>query len=44
MVILAATGVMLTYRLTKKAFRLMVAEMAQRRAVAEVPPVGEPAS
>ncbi len=40
-VMLAAVGIMLAYPLTEKAFRLMVAEMAQRRAAADVPPVVE---
>jgi glucuronide carrier protein len=35
-VILAATGVMLAYPLTEKAFRRVVAEMAERRASAEI--------
>ncbi|MDQ3898152.1 MAG: glycoside-pentoside-hexuronide (GPH):cation symporter, partial [Actinomycetota bacterium] len=43
-VMLGAVGIMLAYPLTEKAFRLMVAEMAQRRAAAEVPPVVEAAS
>ncbi len=43
-VMLAAIGVMLAYPLTEKAFRLMVAEMAQRRAAAEAPPVMEAAT
>ena len=43
-VMLAAGGVMLAYPLTEKAFRLMVAEMAQRRAAAELPPVAEAAT
>jgi glucuronide carrier protein len=38
-VIIGATLVMLTYPLTEKAFRSLVAEMAQRRAGVEVPPV-----
>lgn len=41
-VILAATGVMLAYPLTEKAFRLLVAELAQRRAAAEVAPAAVP--
>ena len=40
---LAAVGIMLAYPLTERAFRVMVAEMAQRRA-AEVPPVVEAAT
>ena len=40
-VIVAATSVMLTYPLTEKAFRSLVAEIAQRRAGVEVPPVIE---
>jgi glucuronide carrier protein len=43
-VIVAATFVMLTYPLTEKAFRSLVAEMAQRRAGVEVAPVIEPAT
>ena len=43
-VILAATAVMLTYPLTEKALRSLVAEMAQRRAGVEVAPVVEPAT
>ena len=43
-VMLAAVAIMLAYPLTEKAFRLMVAEMAQRRAAADVPPVVEAAS
>jgi glucuronide carrier protein len=42
--ILAAIGVMLAYPLTEKAFRQMVAEIAQRRAAAELPPVVEAAT
>ena len=40
LVMLAATAVMLVYPLTEKAFRSMVAEMAQRRAAAEPGPPG----
>ena len=43
-VILGATAVMLTYPLTEKAFRSLIAEMAQRRAGVEVPPVIETAT
>ncbi|HEX2048567.1 MAG TPA: glycoside-pentoside-hexuronide (GPH):cation symporter [Acidimicrobiales bacterium] len=43
-VMLAAVGIMLAYPLTEKAFRLMVAETAQRRAAAKVPPTVEAAS
>ena len=39
-VILAAAAVMLAYPLTEKAFRAMVAEMAERRAAAELASVG----
>ena len=44
LVMLAAAGVMLGYRLTEKSFRLMVAEIAHRRAATEVPPVVEAAT
>jgi glucuronide carrier protein len=43
-VIIGATLVMLTYPLTEKAFRSLVAEMAQRRAGVDVPPVIETAT
>jgi glucuronide carrier protein len=43
-VMLAAIVIMLAYPLTEKAFRLMVAEMAQRRAAADLSPVVEGAT
>ena len=41
-VIVGATAVMLTYPLTEKVLRSLVAEMAQRRAGVEVAPVSQP--